>query len=164
MSYNSKIYNIDWKKLTAWLIMVLLRTSKLVAFNNAGSALVNDLHTRFIFYKNWTEYRLGITPQTCYLEKLLNDRFDVVERRIVIVKGVEFPALPLYLKAEGKPVNLFKKSEAIPLVLYTKSETQQFTVDFIIKIPVLVPFDLNELKAYLDGDVLPSKIYKVQIV
>ncbi len=117
-----------------------------------------------MYLRNYINYRIKITPQVVYLEKLLNDRFDPELKRIRIVKGVAYEAIPLYLKDEIKPQKFYKKEEGIPQVLYTKEETLNFEVDFIVQVPIDVPFDMNELRAYLDLDVLPSKTYKVQVL
>lgn len=159
-----KIYTVNWKKLAQQLVKGLLFKPKQTAWLYALIATVELLHSDFILFRKHIKYRLGITPQVVYLEKLLNDRFDYSDRRITIVKVLEYAALPLYTKNENKPVRFYRKSENEPVVIYTKEETAQFSVDFIIKIPVFVQFDLHELMTYIADDVLPSKTYKVQIV
>lgn len=136
----------------------------MLAFLNALTSSVNELHTRFLTFRSTVLYRLGITPQVAYLQKLLNDRFDIVDKRIRIVKGIAYDGIPFWMKDEVKPQKFWRKSEGKPRVLYTKDETMMFTVDFIVQVPITVPFDINELTAYLDTEVLPSKAYKVQIV
>lgn len=164
MAFNDNRYDIDWRKLTMWLTPYDWRRPEDLALANAYTFTINRTHTDFVYFRNNVKYRLGITPQVVYLEKLLNDRFDIVLRRIRIVKGIAYAAVPLFMKEELKPVKMSLKSEALPVVFYRKEETEMFTVDFIVKIPILVPFDEKELRAYLDNDVLPSKVYKIQIV
>lgn len=125
---------------------------------------VNDLHSRFVYYRNNALYRLSITPQVCYLEKALNDRYDVIERRIYITDGVELSGLPLFLKVENKPTVFSRKSEGNEQVLYTKAETAYFSADFVINVPVTVPFDISEITAFVNGYKLASKTFKVRIV
>ncbi len=164
MRYEDRSYKVVWKRFSRWLTPVLRRKPKFLALLFAIVSPINHLHNRFIHFRNYVNYRIGITPQVVHLERLLNDRFDVEERRIKIVRGVAYDALPLYLKSEQKPQVFYKRSEQYHRVLYTKGETEIFTVDFIVKVPIEVPFDMDELTAYLDLDVLPSKVYKVQIV
>ena len=165
MPFKDEIYNVDWNRLTRWVIPVRRRWPRTLAFLNALTSAVNEVNTRFLYFRAYTNYRLGITPQVVYLEKLLNDRFDVVLKRIIIVKAIALEGVPFFMKIEMKPKKFWWHiMDDGYLVLYTKAETLQFTVDFIVKVPIGVPFDINELTAYLDGDVLQSKNYKVQIV
>jgi hypothetical protein len=161
---SSNIYQVTWNKLVTWFIPQALRKTKLLCFVQALVAPVNDLHTRFLYYRQTTIYSLGISPQVCYLQKALNDRYDLVLRRIIIVDGVEYDALPLFRKVENKPVRLYRRSESIPLVLYTKSETALFSVDFIVKVPVDISFDQTEMTAFVTSYKLASKVFKIQTV
>jgi hypothetical protein len=164
MLFKDNRYDIDWRKLAVWNTPFKWRKPDYMALQDSFNTPVNSLHSQFLYYRNYINYQLSITPQVVYLEKMLNDRYDVVLRRIVIEKGVAFEGVPLYMADELKPEKLYRKSEGIPLVLYTKDETLLFAVDFIVKVPISVDFDINELTAYLDIDVLPSKTYKIQIV
>lgn len=159
---SSNIYNIEWKKLATWLLPVNLRRKKLQAFVYALLAPVNDLHTRFLSYVKNVDYRLKINYQVCYLEAALNDRFDYVDRRIQIVRARQYDPFPIYLKPENKPVVLSKKGEGSGTILYSKQQTGQFTVDFIIKVPASVAFDLNELTAFVSFHIVQSRTFQVQ--
>lgn len=164
MQFNSNIYDVNWEKITTWLLAPATRRQRMLALAKALTSPINDIHTRFGFYRVNVLYRLGITPQVCHLERALNDRYDVMDRRIYISDGVEMDALPLFLKAESKPVKLYKKSEAIHQVLYTKSETSIFSADFIVNIPITVPFDIAELIAFVNSYKLASKTFKVKLI
>ena len=138
VSFNN-IYNINWKRLVAQLTIKRLRKTKHLAWLNSLITPLAQLTNDFQLYRNYVNYRIGITPQVCYLEKLLNDRFDILERRIRIVKPVVFAPLVLFTKDENKPAKFYRKSEGNPVKLYTKAETSIFTVDFIVEVPVHVP-------------------------
>lgn len=170
MKYNDSRYDVNWMKMGRWQTPFKWRKPDHLALLSAVLLPINSLHQRFTYFRNFINYRLSITPQVVYLEKLLNDRFDPEFRRIRIIKPVPKNPLVLFLKAEQKPKKLGVKprgglfEDTGPWKLFTKSETLMFTVDFIVQVPILVSFDMNELTAYLDIDVLPSKVYKVQII
>jgi len=164
MPYNRQIYNIDFSKLVIWFTPESWRTKRLNVWMQAMASTWNDLYNRFMVYRMGVKYRLKITPQVCFLERALNDRYDVVERRIRIIDAPEFLPLVLFRKSENKKLVLHRKSEDIHQVLYTKSETAQFSVDFIVQIPITVAFDMDELKAFLTGLKLVTKTFKVQLV
>lgn len=136
----------------------------MTAFLRSVAMPINTLHTALLYYRNNALYRLAITPQVCFLERALNDRYDVILRRIAIEDGLELAPVPLYRKEESKPQVLNRKIEGGPLVLYTKAETSQFSADFVIKVPVTVDFNISELTAFVNGYKLSSKTFKVKIV
>lgn len=164
MKFDKKIYDVDFMKLAEWLIPSMLRMPRLLAFVTALVTPVADLYSRLLVLKSTIEYRLTITPQVCYMEKALNDRWDVSLKRIRIVDAIEYSAIPFFLKIENKPVTFHLKSEAQPVVMYSKGETAQFTVDFIVEVPYDVAFDMAEMRAVVDSYKLAGKTYKIQTV
>jgi hypothetical protein len=165
MPYNRKIFTVDWEKMIRWLINYRLRKPRQIAWLNSLLYPLTYLYNLFLAFRKSVVYRLNITPQVCYLEKALNDRYDIVLRRIRIVDGKEMNPIPLFQKVENKKQVLFTKGEDIPLVLYTKEETAQYGVDFIILMPLFLPFDYNELRAFMETiSKLTTRTYRVQFV
>jgi hypothetical protein len=164
MPFNTKIFDVLFKKLVVWLLPMPIRKPVHVAWLMAMLSPLTKLYNDFLAFRTSVLYYLNIDASVCKLEKLLNDRYDTVQRRIVITDPQEFDPLWLYRKVENKPVFLFRKSENKPVFLYTKAETSAFGVDFIIKIPVFVVFDINELKSLIKRFRLGSKTFKVQII
>lgn len=160
---NENIYIVNWRKLMAWLIPVPLRKAKVVALMFAVVAPINWLYNRFIGYKTDVAYRLSITPQAVYLQKMLNDRYDITLRRIRINPAVQYNPTPLYLVNENKPTPLYTNAEAVPLVLFTTAETTAYTVDFVVVVPVQVPFNLDEMTGLINLFKLESKNFKIII-
>lgn len=111
-------------------------------------------------------YKLSITPQVVFLEKMLNDRYDTTARRIYIRDGKEYNPIYLFQKSEFKPTFLFQKTETTPLKIhmFLKNETGQYTYDFIVYVPAVVAFDMNELMALVNIYKLAAKSCKVQII
>ncbi|MGQ0737673.1 MAG: hypothetical protein ACT4OJ_01310 [Bacteroidota bacterium] len=163
MPYNRPIYIINWPKLAHWFTPVHWRFPKLLSWVKAVAGLSNDLYNRFMAYRNIIKYRLLITPQVCYMEKALNDNYDIVQRRIYIDDGPEFLPVAFFRAIENKPVPVFRKSEDKELVLYRRAETAQFGVDFIIHIPSDVVFDMPQLRAFVTGYKLTTKTFGIQI-
>lgn len=163
---NSATYNIDFKKLVCQLLPVLHKKPKHKAWLHALMQPLIVLYSFFVAFRSVSIYRLAITPQVCFLEKLLNDKYDVALRRIVIDEAPEIDGWVLHQKVEAKKQVLYKKSEGIELELYTKAETTVYSVDFIVQVPVAMfgTFDLKEFRAYLDAYKLVTKTYKVQFV
>lgn len=163
MPFPSKIFDVNWKRLVRWLAP-LIRKSKGSALLNSLVTPINDMHGRFVRFRNDVQYRLLITPQICFLEKALNDKYDRQQRRIRIEDAREFAPVVFFQKEELKPVKFYKKGEGDPVVFFQKDEVGAFTTDFLILIPVAVPFDMNELTAYVNVYKLAGKTFRVQIV
>lgn len=164
MRFDKPIYIINWQKLVVWLIPTPLRQPRLMAWIQALAAPIGDVYLKFIALKNYADYELSITPQVCFLQKMLNDKWDSDLRRIRIVKPVIKSPLILYLKSENKRQLLFLKSENKPVILYKKIESEAFIVDFIVEVPGDVIFDRYEMSARLENKILPSKIFDIKIV
>lgn len=164
MAINTNIFTVNWNRLVNWLTPVPLRKPKMTAMLITVAKPVKDLYSDFLGYRDFTNYWLNINPQVCFMQKALNDRWDIADRRIRIVDAIEYNASPLFLKAENKPSRLFTKAEGIPKVLYTKAETAAFTVDFIVKVPADVVFDMSEMRAFVEAMKLASKTFQIKIV
>lgn len=162
---NERIYTINYRKLVVWLVPQLLRKARMVAWLMALVSPMVWIYNQLLGLRKIILYKLTITPQVVYLEKMLNDRYDTSDRRIYINDGQEYTSLPVFQREEAKPVFMFRKTEegVLQTLLYTKSETAQFTYDFIIHIPVFVSFDVNELTALVNSYKLAGKSYKIQI-
>jgi hypothetical protein len=164
---NDSIFDINYNKLTTWLTPVVLRKLKTMALINALVSPVVFMYSNlFMPNRRSNLYKLMITPQVCYVEMALNEKYDPSKRQIRIVQGKRKDPLFLYIKTESKPVPLFTKSETTPpnTFLYQKGEASSFQFDFIIKVPKTVSFNMDEMSAVVDSYILPDKVYKITTV
>lgn len=164
MSVNGNIFNVDYSRLARWLMPKPLRQVKLMAFVTALISGVKNTYISFSGYRDNTNYWLGITPQVCFMEKALNDRYDRTERRIIVEDAEERLGFPVFLKEENKPVVFYSKTEDVPVVMYTKNETAQFSSDFVVKVPVFIDFDVTEMTAFVQQIKLAGRTFKIMIV
>lgn len=164
MAFEDNIYEVNWNKLALWLTPSFLRNQRLLAFVYAALVPVNALYNRFSLHKNYLAYWTEIDSQIWRMEKALNDKYDIAERRIKIEDSTERLATPFYKPEENKQVVLTTTTEGGAIVLYTKNETDIFTNDFIVKVPVFVAFNATEMRAFIDTFKTPSKTYSISIV
>ena len=164
MSFNTNIFNVNYNRLALWLTPVALRKVKLLAFVTALITGVKNTYITLSGYRDNTNYWLGITPQVCFMEKALNDRYDRTERRIIVEDAEERLGFPVFLKEENKPVIFNIQAEDQPVVMFTKIETAQFTSDFVVKVPVFVDFDITEMTAFVQQMKLAGRTFKIMIV
>jgi hypothetical protein len=163
---NQRIFDINYKKLVTWLVPEVLRKAKITAVLNALTNPAIYIYNLFLINRRNNLYKLMITPQICYVEMALNDKYDSSNRRIKIVQPKRKDPLFLYKKPENKPVYLYNKAEVSKpkTLLYQKGEASAFQYDFIIQVPATVAFNMDEMMAVIDIYILPDKVYKISIV
>jgi hypothetical protein len=154
-------FKIDYYKLVRLLLPIILRQPIVIAFLESAVSPVDMLHILFSNNRDDNLYRLSITPQVCYLEKALNDRFDVGDRRIYIGDGVFYEELFLYTDAENKDEFIYAETENKNMYIYTGSETGSESVDFIVNVPADLKYNEPEMKAIIDMYKLASKKYSI---
>lgn len=123
---------------------------------------VVQLYNLFLLYRTAVIYDLMITPQVCYLEALLNDRYDYTDRRIYIDDVIEQAPLYIYADAETHPIDLYTDSEALPVDLYTEGEGGDYADDFVIMVPAALVFSRIEMTSLVMLKRLPGMKFKIQ--
>ena len=163
---NARIYDINYKKLVTWMVPQVLRKTRLLVLLNVLVSPVVYIYNLFMINRRNNLYKLLISPQVCYVEMALNDKYDSSNRQIKIEQPKRKDPLFLYKKIERRPVHLFTKGEITKprTILYQKGEASAFQYDFIVKVPATVAFNMNEMTAVIESYILPDKVYKISIV
>lgn len=157
----SRIFDIDFPKHTRQQTPVVLRKKYQSAWLQAICYPVNFLYQSFLRNRKVNLYNLKITPQVVYLERMLNDRYDISGRRIRIKKSIRYEPAYIFLEVEAKPRYIYTQQENNTVALYTVSETQLNPVDFVVNVPADVVFNELEMRGMLDAKVLPNKTYSI---
>lgn len=160
---NPNIFNIDYVKLVNWLVPARIRKAILLAYLNVMVSGVVYLYQDFTRFRKAKLYQLMITPQVCYLEMLLRDRYDNVLRRIWIDDGIDKPPFYIYVHDELKPRFIYRTSEAKPRFIYTAGESGLLQDDFIIHVPADVRFEMAEMRSLVKNYKLAGTRFKIQI-
>ena len=157
----ASIYDIDYDKLGKIFIPEPLRKPILSAWVKVLLSPIKTVYEAFLSYRTLKLYELTITPQVCYMERLLNDRWDDTLRRIVIEDAPDHAPIVYYLEAELKPDVYFTEAENLPVVYYTEGECGQIKDDFIIKVPTAISFSRTEMSAMVTKYKLASTRFKI---
>jgi hypothetical protein len=160
----SNIFDIDYPKLIRLLFPPRLRKVVHINWLKAITYPVNVLYQQFLRNRDANLYRLSITPQVVYMEKLLNNRYDLADRGIYIVDASSNEVTWIYQEAESKPRYLYTEAEAQPIYIYTEAEIGNEPVDFYVMVPNGIPFNENEMSALIDTYKLAGMAYKIQRV
>src|SRR5690606_27991019 len=99
-----------------------------------------------------------------YMEHVLNDQFDPVNRGIYITDSSPYSGSYLFNKIESlEPTYLHNESEAsAPLYLFSESEVFMWG-GFVVNVPSSVVFDVFQLKAYVNKYKIASKSYSINV-
>lgn len=152
----TNIFNIDYDVLVQLLVRAKLRGANVLLVLKSLAAPVKRLYDQFSAFRTVNLYYLEHNSQVCKMEAVLNDRFDQALRRITILDGEDLEPLYVFQEPELHPLYAFQESENQALYLYQQSQTD-IGVDFIVKVPATVSFDVIELKALVNYYRLPSK-------
>ena len=158
----NNIYDIDFKKLSNRNIPHYLKKSKAAAFVNIITKPFLSAYQNFLRHRKAVLYDLMITTQVCYIEMMLNDRYDYIPRRIYIVDNKTYPPVYLYKDVENKDIHLFTNEEGGLIYLYTDGEAAIVQVDFVVMVPYDVQFDHAEMRSLILRKRLPGLTFTIQ--
>jgi hypothetical protein len=161
---NIKRYTIDYVKYATQRIPVKIRFADVKAYVLVIVGPIVYVYNQLILFRDLIKYKLTITPQVVYLEKMLNDRYDGTLRRIYIVDGKQYDPQYIYTKAELKPLPLYTKGEVAKpkIYLYTKGEGNIVTFDFVVMVPIALTYNSNEMLSLITNYKLASKLFTIQ--
>jgi hypothetical protein len=163
---NVKRYIIDYVKfVTERLPDPEIRREEVVAYAMALVSPVITLYNQLLAFRSLLLYKLTITPQVCYLEKMLNDQYDTDLRRIYISDSNQYEGLFIYTEGEDQPLFLFTEAEVAKpkTFVYTEGEGSiDGSNDFVIFYPVGLEFEMNEMISLINTFKLASKLFSIQ--
>lgn len=164
MAISDQTYQLNLSRVGRWLINRPNRKPVIALIMEALLTPLIALHDYFLRYRSAKLYQILITPQVCYLEMLLNDRYDFTQRRIYINDAEWHLPIYIYTPEELKPVGLYTEGEDSPLALYTDSEAGELKDDFVVFVPAGLDFNENEMKSLLNQYKLAGTHYKIEVV
>lgn len=156
-----KIFNTDINQLGVLLLPTFLRKPVILAFLRVLLSPVLFLFSLFSKNRDNNLYQLQITPQVCYLEKMLNDRYDPQERRIYITDGEMRDTDYLYLQSELQDEYIFLESEKKDEYYFLENEIGFSGATFIIHVPQAVSFNENEMRGLVNSYKLTTRSYDI---
>jgi hypothetical protein len=152
------MFNVDFRRLFAILLPVLLRKPKMLALLQVYCWPLVQIYKGFLAYREKNLYTLSHNSQVYSMENVFNDRFDSLQRRIYITDGFSKQRRYAYTRLEDKPIYLGE----IPL--HNRADYADTGIDFIVWVPVAVmisPQDKIELTALINKYKLASKRFRI---
>ena len=156
------MWQVDFKKLVAWLCPVVLQQPNTLLLLLAANYPVRNNYNLFIQFVAATQYRLSHNSQVCYLRAVLNDAFDFSDRRIRIVDFEGLEAVYLWPDADQRDIDITDDS---PTYLWPDDAYTDSGIDFTIQIPAGIctsASDLAYLASLMNTYKTPGKNYNIQ--
>lgn len=83
---NKSFFNTTFARVIHWLVPSFIRGSRMSAWLNALAAPMQHIREELLLYRAAKNHEISMTGQRIYLERLLNDLYDPVQRRIRVVR------------------------------------------------------------------------------
>jgi hypothetical protein len=99
------MFNISFIKLVQWIMPTWLRNANATIMVLAANYPLREVHNQFKDYVDAVDYRLKHNYQTCYLQAMLNDKFDLIDRRIRVIDFEVWGALFFFDDSENRDLN-----------------------------------------------------------
>lgn len=157
-------YEIDWNLVALDNIMPALRKPRVSAL---AQIVLKPLNSLYYSWYNWridNLYKLDHTGQICSLRGSLNDKFDVIDRRIYIGDGQTNPTTYIYTEPEAQAVFTNTESEGKQgtLFIYSEAETADTGLDFIVYVPFeIINREIYAIKAHIEFYKAGGKRYAI---
>ena len=149
--------NVNFRQLLMILLPISLRVSGWIkTILNAVATQFNNVKDSFDVVLLLINYDIRITPQICYLEKVLNDHFQTTPR-IEIIDGSIF--LTMYFTESWQSEMEYFDDDNFMGDSFVGND------DFVIMVPSgLTQDDLNYITAVVNKYKLPSKTFIISTI
>lgn len=160
-------HKVNFHQLVVQLMPTFLRKPRHISFLMLFSTEIQDV------YNNWKEKRkrdliwLNHNSQVFLIEKILNDEFDNLDRRIRILDSVLYEPQYVWTLGENNPMILYKLNEMQPSDVEDIYIWQDNDYDGGVDFYVALPYQMNvealtiQISAVLKRYKLASKRFKL---
>lgn len=136
-----------------------------VNYHHAAVKPLDQLLQSFYGFFNQKKYELTFDGQVIYLEHVLNDQFDPIDRGIFITDSSLLDTVFLFTESEGnEPTTIYTDAEAEPPIYLNTYDEYIDDVDFIVNIPSTVTFDLDLLKYWVNKYRIAPMRWEINII
>lgn len=160
---NKNIYIVNYTAFKEQLLPLLLRQPKLLAVLKALLSPLVLLYNDFFAFKTAAIYKTEHNAAITLLEKMLNDGFDNVLRRIFINNAEITATQHYYDEANGDPLYFYDEGNGDPQWFFDIETFNVYRSDFTVFLPMamrpLDPEDEERLLTRIRADLDYYKMY-----
>ena len=135
--------NVDFKKLAVWMLPSWLRGNTVLLILHNALWPIRQKYGEYVRFVNDTLYKLQHNGQVCYLRKVLNDKCDPVDRRILIEDFDGLVKLYFWPDADNRDYDF-----SLTWFFWGNDMYEDSGVDFVVKVPYSIVTTTSEI-AYL---------------
>lgn len=160
-------HNINFYKLCVLLLPNCLRRPIMMALFNVFSVAFAKILIALTSYRTETLEELKYNGQVCRMEYLLNNIFDLEQRRIQVIDGQQLNVSIFYLYERNTftIIDMIKSRNQTDQIILNNSETiTQQVYDFYILIPASLTYNENKLKAIVNTYKTTGKSWKIKAI
>ena len=159
------MYRINWVVFVGWLLPTFWRMRNHIVWLVTLLYPSIRLHGEFLQFRDRTLFELGINGQVSKLERMLNDYYDPIERRIYISDGERFEGANAYSFHLDLSPNIYSFGHNDIVSIYSYGlEGVAEDVDFYVNVPFGLSFDLDQMNANIVKYKILGRSYKILIV
>ena len=162
---NNLYYNINFAQYGVQMLTTNLRVELGMSFVKAIMAPLDDLHAQFTIFRNSIDYKSY--SQVCYMQGLLNDYFDPLERRIRVKNSfIDEDSYYYWLESKEKSVETFKENTVgfVPRIENEEGQIGSTNSDFDVVLPkgfALSEEENTRMRNIINQSKLASKLYTI---
>ncbi len=146
---SPNIYHINFGKLIAAHLPGILRKSRRMAFFVILIKPVKSLYKAFISWRDERLYLMSHNSQAIYIRKILNDRFDTVQRGIRVASSPVLEPVWHFDTSDNRPVYYFDTADNKPVYFRAPADFLELNADFEVIVPLrLKPADATALNNF----------------
>ncbi len=159
------LFNINWSRFTVWHLPTDLRKIKTVQYVLALYEPIKDSYNRFVQFMNDQLYDAKINGQVIKLERVLNDTFDPIDRRIYISDGEYYDAPTFYEEWKNEPVIFYAEGDTRnPVFWSTDALNNRVSVNFYVNVPQAIFFDSARMRALVNKYKVFGRTFEIKII
>lgn len=159
--------NINFHKLCVLLLPICLRRPILMALFKVFSVAFDQILVYLTKYRTETLEELKYNGQVCRMEYLLNNIFDLEQRRIQVIDGQQLNGNIFYLYERNTTtiIDMIKnRNQTDQIILNNRETISQQVYDFYILIPASLTYNPNKLKAIVNTYKTTGKSWKIKTI
>ena len=160
---NKNIYIVSYKEFKEQLLPLLMRKDKILELLQALITPLVSLYNIFFAYKNKAIYKTDHNASITLLQKMLNDGFDNIERRIYINNAQIRPTEHYYDLELGDSLVFYNSDKGTPVWFFDKEVFNVYRSDFTVFLPAEIkpsnPENENRLLTKIKSELDYYKIY-----
>lgn len=158
-----QLYNINWARLVVWLLPDDWRKMKNVRYLLALIEPVRQSYADFLQFRKQQLYEAEINGQVVKLERVLNDTFDPVDRRIFITDGEYFTPPVFYEEYKNMPVVFNAEGDVDnPVFWSVENIDNRVAFNFYVHIPAAVWFDRLRVRATVNKYKILGRTFEIK--